>query len=32
MVNGSDGGAAVTFNGGRTWTSLDNQPTASFTR
>jgi BNR/Asp-box repeat. len=30
MVNGSDGGAAVTFNGGRTWTSLDNQPTAQF--
>jgi photosystem II stability/assembly factor-like uncharacterized protein len=30
MVNGSDGGAAVTFNGGRSWTSLDNQPTAQF--
>jgi photosystem II stability/assembly factor-like uncharacterized protein len=30
MVNGSDGGAAITFNGGRTWTSLDNQPTAQF--
>jgi photosystem II stability/assembly factor-like uncharacterized protein len=30
MVNGSDGGAAVTFNGGRTWSSLDNQPTAQF--
>ncbi len=30
MVNGSDGGAAVTVNGGRTWSSLDNQPTAQF--
>ena len=30
MVNGSDGGAAVTFNGGRTWSSLENQPTAQF--
>jgi photosystem II stability/assembly factor-like uncharacterized protein len=30
MVNGSDGGAAVTFNGGRTWSSIDNQPTAQF--
>src|SRR4029453_8289900 len=30
MVNGSDGGAAVTFNGGRSWSSLDNQPTAQF--
>ncbi len=30
MVNGSDGGAAVTFNGGKTWSSLDNQPTAQF--
>ncbi len=30
MVNGSDGGAAVTFNGGRTWSPLDNQPTAQF--
>ena len=30
MVNGSDGGASVTFNGGRTWSSMDNQPTAQF--
>jgi photosystem II stability/assembly factor-like uncharacterized protein len=30
MVNGSDGGASVTFNGGRTWSSQDNQPTAQF--
>jgi len=30
MVNGSDGGAAVTFNGGRTWSSIENQPTGQF--
>jgi photosystem II stability/assembly factor-like uncharacterized protein len=30
MVNGSDGGGSITFNGGRTWTTLDNQPTAQF--
>jgi photosystem II stability/assembly factor-like uncharacterized protein len=30
MVNGSDGGAAITFNGGGAWSSLDNQPTAQF--
>src|SRR5947199_4821622 len=30
MVNGSDGGASVTFNGGRTWSAQDNQPTAQF--
>ena len=30
MVNGSDGGASVTFNGGRSWSSMDNQPTAQF--
>jgi photosystem II stability/assembly factor-like uncharacterized protein len=30
MVHGSDGGASVTFNGGRTWSTLDNQPTAQF--
>jgi photosystem II stability/assembly factor-like uncharacterized protein len=30
MVNGSDGGASVTFNAGRTWSSMDNQPTAQF--
>ena len=28
--NGNDGGAAITFNGGRSWSSLDNQPTAQF--
>lgn len=30
MVNGNDGGACVTQNGGRSWSSLDNQPTAQF--
>jgi len=30
MVNGSDGGASVTFNGGRTWSAQDNQPTGQF--
>jgi photosystem II stability/assembly factor-like uncharacterized protein len=28
MVNGDDGGASVSYNGGVTWTSLENQPTA----
>ena len=28
MIDGSDGGASVTLNGGATWSSLDNQPTA----
>jgi hypothetical protein len=28
MIEGNDGGATVTFNGGATWTSLYNQPTA----
>ena len=30
MINANDGGATVTFNGGVTWSSLDNQPTAQF--
>lgn len=30
MVNGNDGGANVTVNGGKTWTRQDNQPTAQF--
>ncbi|MCI0699021.1 glycosyl hydrolase [candidate division KSB1 bacterium] len=30
MINANDGGACVTFNGGKAWTSLDNQPTAQF--
>lgn len=28
MVNGNDGGATVTFNGGRSWSTILNQPTA----
>jgi photosystem II stability/assembly factor-like uncharacterized protein len=30
MIDGSDGGASVTLNGGYSWSSLDNQPTADF--
>ena len=30
MVEGNDGGASVTFDGGDSWSSLDNQPTAQF--
>ena len=30
MVEGNDGGACVTFDGGVTWTSIYNQPTAQF--
>jgi photosystem II stability/assembly factor-like uncharacterized protein len=32
MINGNDGGASVTTNGGRTWSSQMNQPTAQFYR
>ncbi len=32
MIVGADGGAAVTYNGGRTWSSVHNQPTAQFYR
>lgn len=32
MVNANDGGANVTFNGGQTWSSQMNQPTAQFYR
>jgi len=32
MVNGNDGGGSVTFNGGKTWTTLMNQPTGQFYR
>ena len=28
MIDGSDGGASVTLNGGDSWSTLDNQPTA----
>ena len=30
MIEGNDGGATVTFDGGETWSSLQNQPTAQF--
>jgi photosystem II stability/assembly factor-like uncharacterized protein len=30
MIHGSDGGGSISFNGGRTWSTLDNQPTAQF--
>jgi hypothetical protein len=30
MIEGNDGGATVTFDGGRTWSSVINQPTAQF--
>ncbi|MDP2956175.1 MAG: hypothetical protein Q8N53_07125, partial [Longimicrobiales bacterium] len=32
MINGNDGGASVTFNGGRTWSTVLNQPTAQMYR
>lgn len=32
MINGNDGGATVTFDGGKTWSSVLNQPTAQFYR
>lgn len=32
MINGNDGGATVTFDGGKSWSSLNNQPTAQFYR
>jgi len=30
MIEGNDGGAVVTFNGGETWSGVYNQPTAEF--
>jgi photosystem II stability/assembly factor-like uncharacterized protein len=30
MINGNDGGATVSTNGGASWTTEDNQPTAQF--
>ncbi len=30
MIEGNDGGACVTFNGGESWSSIFNQPTAEF--
>lgn len=32
MILGNDGGACVTFNGGKTWSTQGNQPTAQFYR
>ncbi|RWI66747.1 sialidase family protein [Mesorhizobium sp.] len=32
MIQGNDGGACITFNGGRTWSSIYNQMTAQFYR
>ena len=32
MVNANDGGANVSFNGGKTWSTQTNQPTAQFYR
>ncbi len=32
MINASDGGASVTLDGGKTWSTLMNQPTAQFYR
>ena len=30
MINGSDGGTAITFNGGASWSTIFNQPTSQF--
>ena len=30
LANANDGGASVSIDGGKTWTTLDNQPTAQF--
>ncbi len=32
MINSTDGGATVTLNGGQTWSSINNQPTAELYR
>jgi photosystem II stability/assembly factor-like uncharacterized protein len=32
MISGNDGGATVTFDGGESWSSIMNQPTAQFYR
>ncbi|HZS47188.1 MAG TPA: glycosyl hydrolase [Blastocatellia bacterium] len=32
MINSNDGGATISFNGGKTWSTQDNQPTAQFYR
>ncbi len=30
LINGNDGGATVSLDGGKTWSAMDNQPTAQF--
>lgn len=30
MINGNDGGASISFDGGKNWSRQDNQPTAQF--
>jgi photosystem II stability/assembly factor-like uncharacterized protein len=30
LIDGNDGGATISLDGGRTWTTLNNQPTAQF--
>lgn len=30
LINGNDGGATVSLDGGKSWSSMDNQPTAQF--
>ena len=32
MILGNDGGAVITYNGGKSWSTQDNQPTAQFYR
>jgi photosystem II stability/assembly factor-like uncharacterized protein len=32
MINANDGGGTITFNGGKTWSTQQNQPTAQFYR
>jgi len=32
MILGNDGGATITYNGGRSWSTQENQPTAQFYR
>jgi len=32
IINGNDGGATITFDGGESWSSIMNQPTAQFYR
>mgnify|MGYP001813051148 FL=1 len=32
MINANDGGATITFDGGQSWSSINNQPTAQFYR